>query len=259
MKQWYLLGCFSLLLSSAIFAQANFQIRQATKGKGLVYNKEKALLFEGKTNGFAIGYQWGELKTYYKTTFYRIDLGFMRHPKETRVNPSGTTVATTNSFYYGKQNSFWQLRGGWGEKRYLSEKDAVRGVAVGMSYNLGPTLGLLKPYYLQLNRAENNGVRLLDNYIRYSAETAKTFLDKEKITGTAPFFTGIGETKLMAGAHANLGIHFDWGAYEDFVRSVEAGFAVDMFFKKVPILVAAEQNRTFFANLYLHLQFGKRK
>ena len=258
MKKWFLLSCFILTVTN-IFAQANFQIRQASKGKGLVYNKEKAVLIGGRVNGFALGYQWGDLKTYYKTTFYRVDLGFLRHPKETRVNPSGTTVPTSNSFFYGKQNSFWQLRAGWGEKRYFSEKDANRGVAVGMSYSLGPTLGLLKPYYLTLNLPEGNGLKLPKNYIKYSEETAKTFLDKNKITGVAPFFTGISETKLTAGGHANLGVHFDWGAYEDFVRSIEAGVEADFFFKKVPILIAKEENRLYFLNLYLHLQLGKRK
>lgn len=259
MKKWYIFNCILVLALSAS-AQGNLQIRQANRSKGLVYNTEKAMVFEGKTNGFALGYQWGNLKTYYKTTFYRVDLGFLRHPKETRVSPTGVTIPT-NSFFYGKENSFWQLRGGWGEKRYFSEKDnqASRGVAVGMSYSLGPTLGLIKPYYLNLTRNEINSVRLPENYIKYSAQTAADFLNKEKINGAAPFFTGLRETTVTPGAHVNMGIHFDWGAYEDFVRSIEAGVAADFFFKKVPILVAKQENRLYFVNLYVHLQIGKRK
>jgi hypothetical protein len=257
MKQWLLLSCFSFIWI-AIYAQNNSQIRKSNSGRGLIYNTEKALLLEAKTNGFNVGYQWGTLKTYYKTTFYRLDMGYIRHPKETRVSPNGASVPT-NSYFYGKENSFWQIRGGWGTKRYFSEKDAARGVAVGMSYNFGPTLGLLKPYYLNLNQKENSTIRLPDNYIKYSSETAKKFLDKTQINGAAPLTTGLGETRFTPGAHANIGIHMDWGAYEDYVRSLEAGIAVDAFFKKVPILVSNEQNRLYFVNLYVHLQIGKRK
>ncbi len=152
-----LLFFVSLLIVVVVEAQSNFQIRNAsTTGKGLVYNTEAAVILEGKTNGFAAGYMWGNLKTYYKTSFYKIELGYLRNPKESRISPQGLTVQTANSYIYGKRNSFWQLKGGWGAKRYLSEKDATRGVAVGLSYSFGPNLGLLKPYYLQLHSSENS-------------------------------------------------------------------------------------------------------
>lgn len=258
MKKKYIL-LFFIVAATSLLAQTNFQIKQATQGKGLVYNTERAVLIAGKTNGFALGYQWGELKTYYKTKFYRVDLGFLRHPKETRVNPNGVSVHTANSYFYGKQNSFWQLRAGWGEKRYLSEKESIRGVAIGFSYCLGPTLGLLKPYYLEKGGVEINGGATSSVLIKYDASNAKDFLDKNTINGSASFFTGLGETKATPGGHANLGVHFDWGAFEDFVRSMEVGISTDIFAKKIPILIESSQNRLYFVNLYLHLQLGKRK
>lgn len=251
---------FFIVCFTGLMAQTNFQIKQANRGKGLVYNTEKAVLIAGKTNGFALGYQWGELKTYYKTTFYRIDLGFLRHPKETRVNPNGITVPTANSYYFGKQNSFWQLRLGWGEKRYLSEKEeSNRGVAVGFSYCLGPTLGLLKPYYLERGGFETSTIKIPSVLVKYDPNNPSEFTDKNSILGSAPFFTGLSETRMTPGGHANLGLHFDWGAFEDFVRSLEVGISTDIFAKKVPILVETSQNRLYFINLYLHLQLGKRK
>lgn len=232
---------------------------QSTTGKGLIYSTEKAALLGGRTNGIDVGYEWGVLKTYYKTTFYKVNLGFIRHPKEVRTNPQGFFNSAGSSYFYGKRNSFWQLRGAWGEKRYLSEKDAYRGVAVGYSYSFGPTLGLLKPYYLILNTGETSPNRFKDTYIKYTDKNAADFMNKEKIAGSAPFFTGIKELGVVPGGHFNLGAHFDWGAYDDFVRALEVGVAVDLFVKKVPILVNNTQNRAFFTNLYVNLQFGKRK
>ncbi|MFZ4544460.1 MAG: hypothetical protein ACOYOA_10450 [Saprospiraceae bacterium] len=255
-----LLFFVSLLIVVVVEAQSNFQIRNAsTTGKGLVYNTEAAVILEGKTNGFAAGYMWGNLKTYYKTSFYKIELGYLRNPKESRISPQGLAVQTANSYIYGKRNSFWQLKGGWGAKRYLSEKDAARGVAVGLSYSFGPNLGLLKPYYLQLHSSENSTIKLVNNFIKYSPETAATFLNKNRISGTAPFFTGIGEMKLIPGGHINFGLHLDWGAYEDYVRALEVGVAADFFLQNVPIMVADSQNRPYFFNLYMQVQIGKRK
>jgi hypothetical protein len=258
MKKWLLYIMFFSIVPF-VKAQNNFQLQKSNKGKkGLIYNKEKVVLIEGKTNGLDVGYQWGELKTYYRTTFYRLNLGFLRHSKETRINPLGVTTPTTNSYYYGKRNSFWQLKAGWGEKRYLSEKDGIRGVAVGYSYNFGPSLGLLKPYYLQKG-TNGNDTRLNQNYIKYSVETEKDFLSKNRISGAAPFFTGIDEIKTQIGGHINWGLHLDWGAYEDFVRSLEVGIAADIYLRKVPIMVFDAENRNYFFNLYAHFQLGRRK
>ena len=128
-----------------------------------------------------------------------------------------------------------------------------------MSYSFGPVLGMLKPYYLQLRSSENSTTKVVDNYIKYSPETANLFLNKEKIAGEAPFFTGLGEMRFVPGAHVNVGVHLDWGAYEEFVRSIEVGLAADLYARNVPIMVANNQNRPYFFNLYLQAQIGKRK
>ena len=40
------------------------------------------------------------------------------------------------------------LRVGMGAKRYFSEKAKRKGIAIGINYQAGVSLGLLKPYYL---------------------------------------------------------------------------------------------------------------
>lgn len=255
-KTLLIAGCFFMTIIA--YAQTDFQIRKATRVKGLVYSSERSILLEGKTNGFDVGYQWGKLNTYYRTTFYRITLGNTRHPKETRINPNGITVPTANSYFFGRRNAFFQLQGTWGQKRYFSEKDAIRGVAAGVSYAFGPILGILKPYYVQVSQSENP-VATDKRYIKYSPDNAALFLNREKITGAAPFSYRIKETTLQPGFHANIGAHFDWGAYEDFVRAMEVGIAAQYFFRNLPLTIIQEDNRPLFINLYAHFQLGKRK
>ena len=68
---------------------------------------------------------------------------------------------------------------------------------------------------------------------------------------------GVGETKLLPGAFARLSVHFDWCAFDEFIKSIDAGVMLDVFPKKVPIMVNQE-NKPYFLNLYLNLQLGKR-
>jgi hypothetical protein len=53
-------------------------------------------------------------------------------------------------------------------------------------------------------------------------------------------------------------VHLDWGAFDEFLRALEVGIQLDIYPKKLPIMVNSE-NRPYFMNLYVSLQLGKRK
>ena len=234
--------------------------------KGVVYNREFSVDFKMHTNGFSFGVNIGQLKTFYLTRFFNIELGEIKHQKEFRQSFELQAPSTRISrpFIYGKQNNFWVLRGGIGEKRYFSEKAKTKGLAIGVSYEGGPSLGLLKPYYLELIRTTEPGSN--DFFIRserFSEANAETFLDVNSIYGSAGFSKGLGEISFMPGLHAKGALHFDWGAFDEFVKAIEAGVMVDFYFQKVPILVDSPilentENHSVFINLFINLQLGKR-
>ena len=235
--------------------------------KGIVYNREFTVDLKLHTNGWALGVNIARLKTYYLTRFINIELGEIKHPKEFRQSfdfQAPSTNKVSRAFIFGKQNNFFVLRGGLGEKRYFSEKAKRKGLAVGMSYQGGVSLGLAKPYYLELVRFAEPGIN--DFIIRsekFSEENADVFLDINSIYGSSGFSKGLGETSIIPGFHAKIATHFDWGAFDEFVKAIEAGIMVDVFFQKVPIMVESPmvpntENRPFFVNLYLNLQLGKR-
>lgn len=260
-----LIGASTSLLGQA----AVFSTDQVYTGdrKGIVYNKEFSIDFKLHTNGFGLGVNIGTLKTYYLTRFINIELGEIKHPKEFRQNfdfqPQGNN-RVSRAFIFGKQNSFYVLRGGIGEKRYFSEKAKRKGVAVGVSYEAGPSLGLLKPYYLELIRTLDQG-QGQDFVIRSEKwdEENTDFLDIRLIYGGSGFSKGLSELNVRPGIHAKAALHFDWGAFDEFVKALEAGFMIDGYFGKVPIMVDSAltpgaENRALFLNLYINLQFGKR-
>ncbi|MEM1325202.1 MAG: hypothetical protein AAGI23_04565 [Bacteroidota bacterium] len=248
------IGCYQLQ------AQTTFQPRKQSTKKGFVYDKEVSSDFRLQTNGWSVGMNWGNLVNYYTTRYYYVDFGERKHLRELMINPG----IGQNSYTYGKQNNLFAVRGGIGEKRYFTEKAATKkGVAIGVSYRLGPTLGLLKPYQLEIGISEspvNNNVRT----ITYSEETAREFLNENQIIDNAGFFRGWNQVRPRIGGHAMGAMHISWGAFEDHVRAVDAGVMIDFFVGSVPILVEtadtpANQNTPLFVNLFLNFQLGKRK
>lgn len=229
---------------------------------GVLYNKEKSLDFRPHTNGAAIGVHFGKIKTYYKTQYYQFDLGLLRHPKEFRqtitFNSGNPFTRSSNSYTYGKQNHFIVLRGGVGEKKYFSDKAKRKGVAVAVDYELGPSIGILKPYYLNLSKLEPNGFMAKVSTERYSEENADLFLDDTKIIGPASFFKGFGQITAVPGLHARVGAHFSLGAFDQYIKAFEIGVMVDGFVKRIPIMII-ENNTPVFINGYLSFQIGKRE
>lgn len=255
MKKFFLLAFLVCWLADGFSQSAKPLV---SGGTGILYNTEKATHFGLTTGrGWRVGWQRGELKTWYRTHFFQINLSEIRHEKEHRQASDPSLGRSFRSYVFGKQNNFFAVRGGWGRTRYFSEKARQKGVALGMSWMAGPTLGILKPYYLALRREGEPGVsrQVLE---KYSDENAHLFLDNTKIVGAAPFFKGFTEPKFMPGGHASVALHIDWGAFDEYVKALEVGLQLDLFPKKVPILVS-EENRSFFLNFFVIMQFGKRR
>ena len=256
LKKW-LLGIFvcSCFLASG---QTVFQPKPLTDSKkGVIYERELTFDFSLHTNGYQVGVSWGKIATFYKTNFYYVGIGEIKHPKEFRqnfrdINP--VTNQTSNSFVFGKQNNFILLRGGKGFKKYYSEKAKEKGVAVAMVLEGGPTLGLIKPYYLDVRMFSDRGT--LES-IKYDPSNADVFLNPTRIFGSSGFARGLDEISLIPGLHGKIAANFEWGAYDEFIKSAEVGLMLDIFPRKVPIMVS-DTNRAFFLNLFATLQLGRR-
>lgn len=238
--------------------------------KGIIYDKEVAVdLKILQTNGWALGINFGELKSYYRTTYWGVELGEIKHIKEDRTSTEGgllfVTSSSGGSYIYGKQNNLYVIRASYGEKRYFSEKGKKNGLAIGVNYSVGPSIGLLKPYYLDLLYLDDGSPSgLKKESQKYSAENEDVFIDRRFISDATGFYKGLGELSIVPGIQAKVAAHFDWGAFGESVRAIEAGAVVDFYFQKVPLMVESAniqnvKNSPVFINLYINLQLGKRK
>ncbi len=267
MKNYICLASLFLLFSLSLFGQSTYSSdpNLDPDSKGILYEKEFAIDFTLHTNGLALAVNFGKIKTYYKTQYYHIQIGELKHPKEYRQNIEslgGFPTRSSRSFIFGKRNNLYMIRGGIGGKRYFSEKAKQKGLAVGMSYEFGPSLGITKPYYLELIRRSPDNTSNIIVSEKYSSENRDDFLERDLIYGASGVTRGFtfSELGFVPGAHAKIGAHFDWGAFDEVVKALEAGIMVDFFIRPVPIMVEVDNvnNRMLFINLYLTLQLGKR-
>ncbi len=243
-----------------ILGQNNYDQR-----KEIIYEKEFTTDFRIHTGGASLGVNLGKIRSYRRTSLLYFGIGELKHPQEVKQNQNLPFGAGTGlrGYIFGKQNNFFALRGGIGEKRYLSEKARKKGVAMAVSYEAGPTIGLLKPYYLMLRTEPSNFNQPNFRSERFSAENQARFLSVDKIFGADNFFQGIGELGLRPGLHAKFSAHADWGILDEFIKALEAGVMVDFFFQEIPLMAESTlapnfQNKNVFINLFLTLQLGKR-
>lgn len=257
-----MLRAFMLVLSCLICtfktsAQGNIT---PNEGAGIIYNTERTFNFRLSTNrSVALGAEFGKLRTYYKTKTWFANIGEIKHPKEQRQSADPRASRAFRPYVYGKRNSLFVLRAGWGAKRYYSEKAKHKGVAVGISYGIGPTLGLLKPYYLALAYQGDNHTSFRVLHQKYSEGNSAVFLDNTRILGASPFTKGFSEMGFLPGGNASIAYHMDWGAFDEMVKALEIGLSVDVFAKKAPVFVDDAVNKQVFFNFFLNLQFGKRR
>ena len=261
MKKLKLILLLTCVATTCLVAQITIQPRQANNNtnKGVLYFKELAFDFRLNTvRGFSVAANFGKIVSYHKTRFYHIELGSLRHPKEFRQNDQFSRRFGGRAFIFGKQNAFFALRGGWGEKRLLTDKALKKGLAIGYMYEVGPSIGITKPYYLILNNTFDS----VQTEERFTGDNEDVFTDINRIQGAASFGRGITELGIIPGAQFKLALHFAWGAFDEYVKAMDVGIMGDFYFQRVPILVddsfEGARNQPFFLNLFVSMQFGKR-
>ncbi len=233
--------------------KVNNLIRQAEEGV-LVYQKQSIFGFQARTNGYGAFYELGRMKTNRKTNIYRIDITEIKHQKEDKVqNAANGFIFFGNPYIYGKVNNFYQVTLGFGQQHILGQKGNKNGVAVSAIYNGGLAIGLLRPYYLEVQDPLTSEVKI----IKYSSADSALFLGPT-IVGGGGLGKGWGEMKMKPGAFVKTALRFDYGRFNEVVSGIEVGLSGEFYASKIPIM-ASQKDRQFFFQAYISLLFGRRK
>lgn len=229
----------------------NELVRQAEEGV-LIYQKQNIFGIQLRTNGYGAFYEFGKMKTNRKTNIYRIDITEIKNNKEEKG--LGQNFIFGNPYVYGKINNFYPVTLGFGQQYIFGQKGNKNGVAVTGIYNAGVSIGLLRPYYLNVNDPVNGG----DRTIKYSSTDSAVFLDQSAIVSGGGFGKGWNEIKIKPGAFAKVAMRFDYGRYNESVAGLEIGMSVEAYASKIPIM-ALQKNKQLFFQGYIALLFGRRK
>jgi hypothetical protein len=229
--------------------KVNALIRQAEEGV-LIYNKQTIFGIQLRTNGYGGFFEYGRLKTNRKTNIYRIDINEIKHQKEEKLPNGGNFLG--NPYIFGKINNFYPVTLGFGQQYILGQKGNKNGVAVSLVYNAGLALGLLRPYYIEVQESNGNL-----KTIKYSKEDSALFVGGP-IVGGGGFGKGWSEIKIKPGGFAKAALRFDYGRFNEVVSGLEAGVSLEAFANKIPIMLDQKDKQLFFQG-YIALLFGRRK
>lgn len=229
----------------------NALIKQSEEGI-LIYRKQTIFGIQGRSNGFGAFYELGKMKTNRKTNIYRLDITEIKHQKEEKLSGGGGLVFG-NPFVYGKINSFYQATLGFGQQYILGQKGNKNGVAVSAVFNGGLALGLLKPYYLQVQDPATGK----DKTIKYSKADSLLFVGPT-IIGGGGIGKGWNEIKMKPGVFVKTAMRFDYGRFNEVVSGIEAGLSIEYYGSKIPIMIAQKDKQMFFQG-YISILFGRRK
>ena len=255
-----LLALALALVAGAVAAQEVLLPRAyETADVGIVYDSELAFPVTVHTNGFHVGLNVGRLKTYYKTTYWGGSVGLLKHPREFKQSDGVAGLRRgAAGFIYGKQRTLIPVRAYKGWKRYYSGKDRRRGVAVGTAFEVGATAGLAKAYQLQIGCVDCGLTGRQPEFISFD-DAPVAFLDRNRIEGAGGLRRGWSDVRIYPGVNAKAAVHLDWGAFDEFMRGLEAGIMVDAFAGDVDILTPPADNSALFVNFYVALHLGRRK
>lgn len=198
-----------------------------------------------------------------RVNYLSFDFSEKKHPKETRTSNDNFAITYPNEikpvpYKYGKVNNFYQFKIGYGTMRKLTGRLDKKNVTINWIANGGLSVGLLKPYYLDMLVPEGNVY--VRKYQKYSEANKTYFLDLNNagtILGGSSFTRGIGEMTIQPGLHLKSGFYFDYAATRKSFIGVEIGASAELYFKEIEIMKNTGNNAYFF-NFYADFRFGKR-
>jgi hypothetical protein len=221
----------------------NELLRQEEEGE-IIFHKQNAFGIKLATDGYGLSYEIGKMKSNRLANLYWIELSEKKHNKEKKQGAS-VNQYQINSVIPGKLNNFYQVKLGMSQQRTIGGKGNKNGVAVSAIYGGGLTLGLLKPYYVDVKEG--------------SRVTYDKIIDSAYIPlGASGFTVGWGEVKIRPGAVAKAAMRFDYGRLNETVSAIEAGVQAEFYAQKVPQMLYNKE-RQFFFSAYVSLLLGRRK
>ena len=192
--------------------------------------------------------------------FLELDIVSMKHPKQ--VKTINTWISDAKGYDYGKQNSTFFIRLGYGKQLILFDKPDFGGIMVSAVGVVGVSLAFLKPVYLEILYADDITSEFYVETEKYNPIEHSPY----NIYGRASYFKGFDEMQLQVGSYLKAGFSFEFSKKDDLIRSIEAGVSLDAFKigdndivgdalgKELPVMAITKNKKTFLS-FYINMNF----
>jgi hypothetical protein len=253
----YLFILFSLFSFPAFCQQTELKddLTRLQNGEDLkvLYRNESTFgLYVHSAGGIGIGYRRGYHVHGTRKRMFELEAQNFKHPKE--IKSINSYYDEAKSFVYGKLNSFLLIRPGVGFQNILFEKAEKKNVEIRFSYFVGGTFAFAKPVYLEIIKpaTDPNQTDIIVTE-RYDPNVHMP----SDIYGKAPFFKGIGETRIYPAGYAKAALSFEYGKRYNVIKAIETGAVIDVYPTVLPMM-AFNKNQQVFVSLYLKMVWGKK-
>jgi hypothetical protein len=255
-----ILPCFGqregdILYNKELVAGINFHTNGGLIGGGMLRYSTKMKRGEYRLSAPAVGSGAGAAPITIPSdklfTQIGLEVSFIKNPKELRyLNPT-----TNNTYIAFKKNAMFVIRPQIGLEWVLFRKAEEDGVQIDFILAGGPSLGFLKPYYIEYQYGAISKVEAYD---------PKIHTDFNRILGAASALTGIDQCKVVPGFHIKPALTFEMGRFNGNVTGIEIGALLEGFTEKMIILEPFDglppiQNKQFFSSVYLTVYYGFRR
>lgn len=239
-RRYFLLIIFAILVSNIHAQELDSDIPK------IFYRNEKTVSLNFATNGWGLGYRYGSRINFFEKKLYEFDLTFVKHPKEIKTT---STFLSSESFVFGKLNSVYDLRFGYGRQNKLYGKTEKGSIGVQYFYTFGPSIAIRKPIYYEIISVSDT--------IGYTIEKFDPSIHTSgSINSKASFFKGIDEISLVPSVFIKAGINFEFGKKETTIHAIEVGGMLQAYLKDLEIM-AVDDNQQFYISLFACYRIGK--
>jgi hypothetical protein len=236
-----ILFCLGIITATPLFSQY---------AGGYDYGTEKIWGITKATNsGLIGGFNFKYSKALKKEDAYHglgIELVNIKHPQEQKYY-----TLSGNTFTWGKENYLYSIRLTYYRDFIIFQKAPQQGVQINLLGGIGPTIGLEAPYYVEVNLGGGQTVKEPYDHTNPNHEP-------NNIVGTGNIFQGVGQSSVVPGLNAKVGLAFEFGTFKSNVVGVEVGFQMDWFTREI-ILIPTTENYNLFPAAYVTLFYGSRK
>lgn len=240
-----LLIIFILFITGSVFVFSQGEVDQQLK---VFFRNERSLGLQLNTDGVGISFRAAKRLDYLNKRLIEVDLGTLKSPKEYRQrHPFGQGGA----YVFGKLNSTFYFRAGFGHQHELYSKEDFGGIAIRYFFSLGPDLAIYKPIYYKVLYQVTGTANEYE--LREEPFTSK-IASPDEIYGRSSFTKGFNKIKAMPGVYGKAGFNFEYSKEDRAIHAIEIGGQVNAFPKEIPIM--ATQNKQIFLSLFVSYRFG---